>query len=258
MDPENAQDAVLPPPQPAGAVHPAPAATTLTLQPFWTSNPEAWFALAEGQFYLRHITDPAAQFYIAASAVPETFFSSMTDLLRRPPPPDAYEVLKARLLASHTLTEYQRMEMLTQHKPLGGQRPSEMLTEISRYCPAGEAGTKLFRFNFLSRLPQELRIILSEDVVSTLPVLAARADTLWSHTSQRSGVNALADDQADVSAIDSQQRRHNNANKKKRGRGGRFSSSDRKKQVDSGLCYAHYRFGEEAFACKKPCAWSEN
>jgi hypothetical protein len=256
MDPAEPQDAVLPPPQHAGA---AAAPVNLTLQPFWTSNPEAWFSLAEGQFYLRNIVDPAAQFYIAAGAVPESLFSSMTDLLRRPPPPDAYETLKARLLASHTLTEYQRMEMLTQHKPLGGQRPSEMLTEISRYCPTGEAGTKLFRFNFLSRLPQELRIILSEDVTSPLPVLAARADTLWSHTSQRSGVNALADEQADVSAIDSQQRRNNNNNRnKKRGRGGRFSDSDRKAQQDSGLCYAHYRFGEEAYGCKKPCSWSEN
>ncbi len=68
-----------------------------------------------------------------------------------------------------------------------------------QFCLEGESQSKIFRYLFLQRLPAELRIILSEDVDSTLPVLAARADQLWAHSARRphdatAAVNAVSED----------------------------------------------------------------
>jgi hypothetical protein len=49
--------------------------------------------------------------------------------------PDAYLQLKSRLLAAHTLTEFQRMDKLLSAQPFGGQKPSDLLHELVQFCP---------------------------------------------------------------------------------------------------------------------------
>jgi hypothetical protein len=132
--------------------------------------------MVEGQFILRNITQDNLRFYYVLGALPESAVRSLGDLMRGPPPPDAYQQLKTRLLAAHTLTEFQRMDKLL------SAQPSDLLHELVQFCPEGESQSKIFRYLFLQRLPAELRIILSEDSDSTLPVLAARADQLFGHT----------------------------------------------------------------------------
>ncbi len=172
----------------------------LKIPPFWASNPEAWFGMVEGQFILRNITQDNLCFYYVLGALPESAVRGLGDLMRGPSPPDAYQQLKTRLLAAHTLTEFQRMDKLLSAKPLGGQKPSDLLHELVQFCPEGESQSKIFRYLFLQRLQAELRIILSEDSDSTLPVLAARADLLWAHSARRphdaaaAAVNAVAQD----------------------------------------------------------------
>ncbi len=67
-----------------------------------------------------------------------------------PPPEDAYIQLKARLLAAHTLTEFQRMEKLLAAQALSGQKPTDMLHDLVQFCPDGEAQTRIFRYQWRS------------------------------------------------------------------------------------------------------------
>jgi hypothetical protein len=170
----------------------------LKIPPFWASKTEAWFGMVEGQFILRNIMQDNLRFYYVLGALPESAVRGLGDLMRGPPPPDAYHQLKTRLLATHTLTEFQRMDKLLSAQPLGGQKPSDLLHELVQFCPEGESRSKMFCYLFLRRLPAKLRIILSEDVDSTLLVLAARADQLWAHSARRphaaAAVNAIAED----------------------------------------------------------------
>ena len=218
----DAHDAPPPPPQ--------QQPPNLKIPPFWASNPEAWFGMVEGQFILRNITQDNLRFYYVLGALPESAVRGLGDLMRGPPPPDAYQQLKTRLLAAHTLTEFQRMDKLLSAQPLGGQKPSDLLHELVQFCPEGESQSKIFRYLFLQRLPAELRIILSEDVDSTLPVLAARADQLWAHSARRphdaaAAVNAVAEDSSQedttVAAVSGQSfGRGGNRGKPRGGRGG--------------------------------------
>jgi hypothetical protein len=260
----------------------------LKIPPFWASNPEAWFGMVEGQFILRNITQDNLRFYYVLGALPESAVRGLGDLMRGAPPPDAYQQLKTRLLAAHTLTEFQRMDKLLSAQPLGGQKPSDLLHELVQFCPEGESQSKIFRYLFLQRLPAELRIILSEDADSTLPVLAARADQLWAHSARRphdaaAAVNAVAEDSSQedttVAAVSGQSfGRGGNRGKPRGGRGGATrggrggtaaagsgaatpadkSSPTWLAQQASGLCRHHWRYGDKAFNCRQPCTWQGN
>jgi hypothetical protein len=122
------EDNINPPPQ----QHPH-----LMIQAFWASNPEAWFAMVEGQFVLKGVTQNTLKFYHVLGSLPETVVRGLGDLMRGPPPEDAYTQLKARLLAAHTLTKFQRMEKLLAAQALGCQKPSDMLQDLVQFCLDG-------------------------------------------------------------------------------------------------------------------------
>jgi hypothetical protein len=127
-------------------------------------------------------------------SLPETAVRGLGDLMRGPPSEDTYIQLKARLLAAHTLTEFQRMEKLLDAQALSGQKPSDMLHDLVQFCLDGGAQTRIFRYLFLQRLPTEIRIILAEDRDSKLAALAARADHLGAHSTRQphdAAVNAV-------------------------------------------------------------------
>jgi hypothetical protein len=261
---------------------PGPQQQRVKLQPFWENSPEEWFGLAEAQFELAGIFGDRARFINVLGCLPEHIVRAINDLLRPPSPPDAYAQLRRRLLASHGLTEYQRLEKLTSTQGLGGQKPSEMLAVLVQLCPAGEATTRLFRFLFLQRLPRELRILLSEDVDTPLHALAARADVLWSHNSGSTGaVAAVAVEQetpaACVAAVQPSSRgrggghRGRGGGQKGRGGGSRGAAANGAAPRDAasqapvdfaragtGLCHYHFCFGDRATKCTPPCNWQGN
>ena len=66
------------------------------------------------------------------------------------------------------------IRLTTQHM----QKHSNMLAKMRQLCPAGEDKTALFRWMFLRRLPDKVKLMLAEDHSSSVTVLAARADIL--------------------------------------------------------------------------------
>jgi hypothetical protein len=74
-----------------------------------------------------------------------------------------YTCLKERLMVSHKLTDFQRIEKLFQMDQLGGRKPSELMNQMLEICPRGEEKNNFFMFLFLQRLPRELRVMLAEE-----------------------------------------------------------------------------------------------
>ncbi len=60
----------------------------------------------------------------------------------------------------------------------GRCKPSVILAEMLEFCPAGESSTAVFAFLFLQRLPQEIRVLLSEDDPADMSAIAEKADRL--------------------------------------------------------------------------------
>ncbi len=78
--------------------------------------------------------------------------------------------------------------------------------------------------------------------------LADRVDELWTHTA-RQHHDVVAD------VADEEQAAHVAAVSGLSGQGGR---ADQRALDDSGLCYYHFMYADEATKCRKPCAWSGN
>jgi hypothetical protein len=153
---------VPPPEQPA-----APTAATggyagLRLPDFWSDAPAGWFLYAESRFRIRNITSEVDRFDHLVGALPKSSVRLVMDTLESLDADQPYSALKQRLLASHELSEFQRIELLFKMEPLGSRKPSELLSHMLEICPRGEERNHFFIFLFLQRLPKELRSHLND------------------------------------------------------------------------------------------------
>ncbi len=263
----------MPPAAPAAPMNTGPH---LRLSAFWPTNPVAWFAMAEGQFIIRGVTDEAMRYYHVLPCLPETTVNLVTDFVGGQLPDNPYTQLKARLLAAHQLTDYQRVEQLFQLPPLGAQKPSELLAEMLRLCPRGQESSLFFTYLFLHWLPRELRVLLTDVDHNDRRLLSERADQLWAHYAKRSHstmacLEAVSsdDESGAVAAICRQGPGGKHSGGKSHPKKGssvpvggaasakRQQQRPQRQQFPNGwLCWYHHTFGDQANACRQPCAWS--
>jgi hypothetical protein len=133
-----------------------------------------------------------------------------------------------------------------------------------RVCPRGQEGNIFFIHEFLSRLPKDLRLMLSGMDFADRRALADRADELWTHTAKQHHdvVAAIADEEqsAPVAAVSGRSGQGGRAFKKPPPPKKPHKKTYVEQEVleESGLCYYHYMYADKAAKCKKPCAWSGN
>ena len=249
------------------------------LPPFWPANAAAWFRTVEGTFELRGIVDERSRFFNTLHALPETTVVLIADLVEAEPlPPLPFTELRRRLLTAHQLTDMQRVEQLNSLPPMGAQKPSELLAEMIRLCPRGQENNAFFNCLYLSKLPRELRILLSEAEMGDKQALGARADQFWAHNSRLphdvvAAVRPAAVEQEDdgaVAAVRPGKPPQRGGSKQKRGgyggpgRGGGGRQATHalthaeQARMGTGLCRRHFQFGADAHSCEAPCNWSGN
>uniref|UniRef100_A0A5S6QLY5 RT_RNaseH_2 domain-containing protein n=1 Tax=Trichuris muris TaxID=70415 RepID=A0A5S6QLY5_TRIMR len=151
---------------------------SVSLPSFWHEAPVLWFAHAEAQFHLRHVTSPLTKFYYTIASLPATIATKVSDLLQ-PTTQDPYAHLKAELLARFGSSKEDRFRMLMQPTNNEFSKPTEILRDMRR---AGESlldpnGPFMERL-FLERLPHNIRLLLKAGAHESLDALAARADAL--------------------------------------------------------------------------------
>ena len=117
---------------------PPPAALSVKLPAFWPDAPVAWFAVVEAQFQLRRVNNQNDRFFHVTAAPDKQSLKKVVHLVVTPDPQTPYTALKDALLASHQLTDFERVEMLLAMEPLGGRKPSELLVDMWELCPADQ------------------------------------------------------------------------------------------------------------------------
>jgi hypothetical protein len=175
----------------------------------------------------------------------------------RPRPPDAFFRLRDRLVATHTLDAYQRLELLLALPPLGGQKPSALLAQMRQLCPPGEENTMFFRGSFLQRLPPALRLQLAEDRHSPVQALAARADALIVHHSYSSIAAVAPSFAADAEAVAAVGRQQWQPKGRDKGRPNKAAAAKKKPWDQLNICKFHYKYGADCYSCADPtsCRW---
>jgi hypothetical protein len=267
-------DEQQPPPPPAAGA--PPAIGQIKFPPFWPEDPASWFRLAEGQFALRNVFDPVTRYYHMLAALSVDSVRLVRHVLHDDTGPESYNRLRASLLASHSLSNYQKMERMMRLPPLGDRKPSVMLAEMLEYCPAGESTTAVFAFLFLQRLPREIRVLLSEDDPANMRAIAEKADRLIAMHVPQSHDNCAAvaaddafEDPEVVAALQGARSRKDKFSKRSQQQAaqqkefGRRITLPKKGQeqarpLRTSMCHYHAKFGEQARHCQEGCVWPEN
>jgi hypothetical protein len=240
-----------PPPVTAGGV------AAVRLNPFWASSPAAWFRTAEAQFTIRRVTCPLEKYYAVLTALSEANVDRVRHIIEAEPTVESYENLKAGLVASHVMSDYQKIDQLLQMEPLNGRKPSDMLVEMEKLKPADPE--QYFAYMFLHRLPREVRVLLTKEPVDNMRALAEKADAFMAlHRPQShdlaapvAAAAAEAEDEQVAAVKNNKKASHFKGRRKQRPQRGSSPADERK----SPLCWLHIRFGEKARRCEQPCAW---
>ena len=110
---------------PADDHHPEPAgprtvaAIQIKLPPFWSKDPELWFAQIESQFATHMITVSKTKFDHVVSSLSPEFATKVCDLLLQPPAENPHEQLKVELTRRTSASEQHRIKDLLSNEELG-------------------------------------------------------------------------------------------------------------------------------------------
>ncbi len=116
---------------------------------FWPEDPASWFRLADGQFALCNIADLVTRYDHILAALSVDTVHLVRHVLHDETGPESYNQLRASLLASHSLSNYQKMKSMMRLPPLGDHKPSVMLAEMLEFCPVGESAMAVFALLYL-------------------------------------------------------------------------------------------------------------
>ncbi len=244
------------------------AAREVKLPSFWPSRPAAWFRLAESRFRLRQVDDQLVMFDHLLSALPEDVIASVLDVLEEAGEDEPYDILKERLLETHVLSDFEKLELLFKVPALGARKPSQLLTSMLEVCPANEEKSKIFMFLFMQRLPKDLRLMLGDVEAGDPRAVAAKADRLWACHARQQHDSLVAtvegeqeEEDGTVAAIGGKQQKTQWKKKKfqkgdrqhqqQKYSGGQQQRQERNAPMDlaiaaSGLCRAHWFNGVKA------------
>jgi hypothetical protein len=246
--------------------------SSVQLPPFWPSDVQNWFTIAEYRFRISNITCEDIKFLHVASSLPLEFVQQYNDIIVNPPEENPYSTLKKTLIERNTLSEEARIHQLMRCEELGDRQPSEMLRSMQRLIDGRAFDKVMLRSLFLQKLPKSIQEILAPmEKTTELSVLADSADRI--HRIQSApAVNAITASPSRPRERDeelygmvqnlsrmvqtlqlNQGRRLRSPSPRRSLSRDRYRHVSRSNSPESDLCWYHERFGAQATKCRSPC-----
>ena len=227
----------------------APAAHYVTkvavkLPDFWSDDPDLWFIHAESAFHNAQITQSRTKFDHVVQKLPQNIMVSVRGLILSSSATSStpYEDLKEKLVASYTLSRWQRVSKVIHHPALGDRCPTALMDAMLALLPEDEVPGSLFLGLFLERLPVDMRDHLVAKDFKNPSEMALHADKLWD------ACRAQAVDPLLAAASMSPSR----ARGRERSDGSPVHRSQTPGPAGAGECYFHKQFGNSANNCRPP------
>ena len=172
----------------------APAATqyvhkvAVKLPDFWTEDPDLWFLHAESAFRNAQVSQSKTKFDHVVQKLPQNIMVSVRGLIMNSSSTSStpYEDLKSKLVASYTLSRWQRVSKVIHHPALGDRRPTALMDAMLALLPEDEVPGSLFLGLFLERLPVEMRDHLVAKDFKNPSEMALHADKIMGCTQDSS------------------------------------------------------------------------
>jgi hypothetical protein len=221
------------------------------------------------------ISSEQTKFYYVISQLEREYAPEVEDIIISPPERDPYTILKTELVKRLSPSKEERMHQLLTLE-MGDSKPSQFLRYLRSLAP--DAPDDFLRSIWSSRLPSNVRAILTGQPEGDLSAAAHRADRIIKATPQptiasitplsvdNSLVQHIEDFSRQVAALSaelahlrSSSRTHLRSNSmdprsctRNRRSGKRPPSRD---DAKSTLCWYHRRYGARAQKCTQPCSY---
>lgn len=242
------------------------------IPPFWPEEPEIWFAQVEGQFSISGITSDSTKFHYVIGQLENRYSREVKDIIINPPPEKKYEKLKTELIKRLTTTNEKKLKQLLMHEELGDRKPSQFLRHLTGLAGTGVPNDFL-KTIWVNRLPHHIQTVLAgQPSTATLDSLADLADRVNDITSSTSSITAsttqfvpesvVSELTKEIAELRRQMRSltiKSNANiRRTRSRSRRSPSSHSQSRSQSNyrkfpICWYHFKYGEKANRCSRPC-----
>ncbi|GFY69274.1 uncharacterized protein TNIN_377731 [Trichonephila inaurata madagascariensis] len=148
------------------------------LPPFWADKPAVWFAQAESQFALAHITSDATKFHYIVANLDSRYAAEVDDIITNPPTTGTYKKLKNQLINRLSLSEEQRVRKLLGREELGDRKPSQFLRHLRSLASDIGIKPRLLRSLLLQRLRLHVQAILQGQSTLEPDQMADMADRI--------------------------------------------------------------------------------
>lgn len=259
---------------------------SIKYSPFNRDDPEIWFTQLEAQFEIGGITVDATKYgHLIAALDPDTV-KCVRDKILTPPAKNKYTALKSNIIERLSDSAKIKLDRLLSGLQLGDKKPSQLLREMEALS-VDQITEPVLRNLWLHRLPTHSQEILSCMEDASLDKLSKAADkilevhkpaaiyALNSNMSRNSSsssknleaqINELSKRVEELcSSLTSnrptQPRSRSSSSSKpgSRNKSRQRDASRTQQQVDKHpLCWYHFKFGENARNCLKPCHFKPN
>lgn len=243
------------------------AARIAKLPPFWREEPEIWFLQVDSNFNLHGITQDSTKYEYLLSHLDPTVLFAVKDIIMNPPSENKYSTIKSRIIQHFAESGEGQLKKLLSGLELGDQKPSHLLQRMK--CLAGSrVSNDMLKTLFMERLPEKMKCILAVSESTDLDKIAGLADKICeqysTHSVQISEISPKKEKQQEntdlsekldtiISRIESLENRSRSYNRNKSSE--RSSSRGRKQ---TGMCWYHWKFAENATKCIKPCNFTNS
>ena len=243
------------------------------LPPFWADKPTLWFAQAEAQFAVSHVTTELTKYSYVVSQLDSRYAAEVEDIITNPPAENRYEYLKAELIRRLSISEEQRVRQLISEEELGDRKPSQFLRHLRSLAGGATTQDKLLRQLWLRRLPPHVQAILAAQSELATDKIAELADKILEvspnpavtavNAASVSTVSDVGDIYHRVEELTKQvailARTINQQRFPRRTRTpSRERNSVQRDCSQKSVCWYHATFADGAKKCKPPCNYQGN
>lgn len=258
------------------------AHVSVKIPPFIPTDPALWFGMLEGSFTASNITAERTKFGYAAGALDPRYAIEVKDIVTSPPD-NPYTALKEALIKRLSKSQESKTIQLLEHEELGDRKPSQFLRHL-RDLGGNTITEDLIRTVWLRRLPASLQAVLATQADTALDRVAELADKVAEMTRQQTPqiqqIQAVQDSgyaevslklaqlalefreqtaslRSEIASLRAGYRREpasGGHDSRSRGR----SRSRSRPRPAGGICWYHFRYGQEAKKCESPCTYPGN
>ena len=211
-------------------------------------DPLTWFRAVEACFHIHSIRRDADKAALVVAALPAKQLQQVSALLASTSS-DQYAALKRQLIAKDAPSFQDNWERCVALPPLRpGDKPSDLFTALTSWLTdSQDPDNPWVRATFISKMPDDLRMMLLAYPNCTLEQLATFADTLSASLSAKRrtsppvfsmGVDSEVGEVSPPPVLAVRGPRQNNQPPPARG---------------SDLCWYHRSFGDKARSCRPGC-----